>query len=160
VPPSSGPAILFILGLPGETKGSIRNAIRLAKQLDCETIQVSVAHAFPGTELFDFVEKMVSSLIRRWQTATAIQQGQRLDWWRSGVFNALFWTGAFLTICALIRRFCGPNPLIALPYLWRWNTVLLGVLLFCFRFTLRSTIILIPQSLAIQGFEADQIGLL
>jgi DHA2 family multidrug resistance protein len=89
---------------------------------------------------------------------TAIQQGQRLDWWRSGTFNALFWTGAFLTLCALIRRLCGPNPLVALPYLWKWNTVLLGVLLFCFRFTLTSTIILIPQSLAIRGFEADQIG--
>src|SRR5271170_8340736 len=88
----------------------------------------------------------------------AIQQGQRLDWWRSGTFNALFWTGAFLTLCALIRRLCGPNPLVALPYLWKWNTVLLGVLLFCFRFTLTSTIILIPQSLAIRGFEADQIG--
>jgi hopanoid biosynthesis associated radical SAM protein HpnJ len=47
----------FILGLPGETRGSIRNTIRFAKQLDCETIQVSIAHAFPGTELFDFVEK-------------------------------------------------------------------------------------------------------
>src|SRR6201996_9414265 len=44
----------------------------------------------------------------------AIQQGERLDWWRSGVFNALFWTGAFLTLCALIRRLCGPNPLVAL----------------------------------------------
>ena len=47
----------FILGLPGETKESIRNTIRFAKQLDCETIQVSVAHAFPGTELFDFAQK-------------------------------------------------------------------------------------------------------
>jgi hopanoid biosynthesis associated radical SAM protein HpnJ len=47
----------FILGLPGETKGSIRNTIKFAKELDCETIQVSIAHAFPGTELFDFVEK-------------------------------------------------------------------------------------------------------
>jgi hopanoid biosynthesis associated radical SAM protein HpnJ len=47
----------FILGLPGETKASIRNTIKFAKQLDCETIQVSIAHAFPGTELFDFVEK-------------------------------------------------------------------------------------------------------
>src|SRR5258707_4942983 len=47
----------FILGLPGETRRSIRNTIRFAKQLDCETIQVSIAHAFPGTELFDFVEK-------------------------------------------------------------------------------------------------------
>ena len=89
---------------------------------------------------------------------TAIQQGQRLDWWRSGVFNALFWSGAFFTLCALIRRLCGPNPLVALPYLWQWNTVLLGMLLFWFRFTLTSTIILVPQSLGIRGFEADQIG--
>ena len=88
----------------------------------------------------------------------AIQQGQRLDWWRSGVFNALFWSGAFLTLCALIRRLRGPNPLVALPYLWKRNTVLLGSLLFWFRFTLTLTIILIPQSLAIHGFEADQIG--
>ena len=89
---------------------------------------------------------------------TAIQQGQRLDWWRSGVFNGLFWSGAFLTLSALIRRLRGPNPLVALPYLWKWNTVLLGSLLFWFRFTLTLTIILIPQSLAIRGFEADQIG--
>ena len=89
---------------------------------------------------------------------TAIQQGQRLDWWRSGLFNGLFWSGAFFTLCALIRRLLGPNPLVALPYLWKWNTVLLGSLLFWFRFTLTLTIILIPQSLAIHGFEADQIG--
>jgi MFS transporter, DHA2 family, multidrug resistance protein len=89
---------------------------------------------------------------------TAVQQGQRLDWWRSGVFNGLFWAGAFLTLCALIRRLRGPNPLVALPYLWKWNTVLLGSLLFWFRFTLTLTIILIPQSLAIRGFEADQIA--
>jgi len=88
----------------------------------------------------------------------ALQQGERLDWWRSGVFNALFWSGAFLTLCALIRRLLGPNPLVALPYLWRWNTALLGSLLFLFRFTLTGTIILIPQSLTIQGFEPEQIG--
>ena len=57
----------------------------------------------------------------------AIQQGQRLDWWRSGVFNGLFWSGAFFILCALIRRLRGPNPLVALPYLWKWNTVLLGI---------------------------------
>src|ERR1700729_1367160 len=56
----------------------------------------------------------------------SIQQGERLDWWGSGVFNALFWSGAFFTLCALIRRLRGPNPLVALPYLWQRNTVLLG----------------------------------
>jgi len=89
---------------------------------------------------------------------TALQQGQRLDWWRSGVFNACFWSGSFFLLCALVRRLRGPNPLVALPYLLKWNTVLLGCLLFWFRFTLCTTIILIPQALAIRGFEANQIG--
>jgi hopanoid biosynthesis associated radical SAM protein HpnJ len=44
----------FILGLPGETRETINNTIAFAKELDVETIQVSVAHAYPGTELYDF----------------------------------------------------------------------------------------------------------
>jgi DHA2 family multidrug resistance protein len=88
----------------------------------------------------------------------ALEQGERLDWWRSGVFNALFAVGTFFLLCALVRRLRGPNPLVALPYLLKWNTVLLGMLLFWFRFTLCITIILVPQALAIRGFEADQIG--
>jgi MFS transporter, DHA2 family, multidrug resistance protein len=88
----------------------------------------------------------------------ALQQGQRLDWWRSGEFNAWFWSGAFFLLCALVQRLRGPNPLVALPYLLKWNTLLLGCLLFWFRFTLCTTIILVPQSLAIHGLEADQIG--
>jgi len=88
----------------------------------------------------------------------ALQQGERLDWFRSGVFNACFWSGCFFLLCALIRRLRGPNFLVALPYLRKWNTLLLGALLFWFRFTLCTTIILIPQSLAIRGFEASQIG--
>src|ERR1700722_8727643 len=43
----------FILGLPGETKETMRRSIEYAKELDCETIQVSMAHAYPGTELYD-----------------------------------------------------------------------------------------------------------
>ena len=43
----------FIIGLPGETKKTIENTIEYAKELDCETIQVSMAHAYPGTELYD-----------------------------------------------------------------------------------------------------------
>src|ERR1700678_3210686 len=88
----------------------------------------------------------------------ALQQGERLDWWRSGVFNGCFWSGIFFLVCALVRRLRGPNPLVALPYLLKWNTVLLGCLLFWFRFTLTTTIILVPESLAIRGFEPDQIG--
>jgi MFS transporter, DHA2 family, multidrug resistance protein len=88
----------------------------------------------------------------------AIDQGERLDWWRSGLFNALFFGGAFLVVCAVVSRLRIPNPLIAVPYLRQWNTILLGIGLFLFRFCLVSTIILIPQSLAVHGFVAHQIG--
>src|ERR1700748_2297306 len=44
----------FIVGLPGETKETLRNTIDFAKRLDVETIQVSIAHAYPGTEFYDF----------------------------------------------------------------------------------------------------------
>jgi len=47
----------FILGLPGETRETIKNTMAFAKELDVETIQVSVAHAYPGTELYDFATK-------------------------------------------------------------------------------------------------------
>jgi hopanoid biosynthesis associated radical SAM protein HpnJ len=47
----------FIMGLPGETRETINNTIRFAKELDVETIQVSVAHAYPGTELYDYAVK-------------------------------------------------------------------------------------------------------
>ncbi len=47
----------FILGLPGETPETIRTTIAFAKELDVETIQVSVAHAYPGTELYDYAVK-------------------------------------------------------------------------------------------------------
>ena len=47
----------FIVGLPGESRESIRKTIDFAKNLDCETIQVSIAHAYPGTEFYDFAKQ-------------------------------------------------------------------------------------------------------
>jgi hopanoid biosynthesis associated radical SAM protein HpnJ len=47
----------FIIGLPGETRESIRKTIDFAKRLDNETIQVSIAHPYPGTEFYDYVKK-------------------------------------------------------------------------------------------------------
>ena len=88
----------------------------------------------------------------------ALDQGQRLDWWRSGVFVALFLGGSLFLLCSLIRRLRSPNPLVDLPYLRQWNTQVLSVALILFRFALLSTVILVPQTLAIHGFEADQIG--
>ncbi len=42
----------FILGLPGETRESIRQTIAFAKELDVFSIQVSLAAPYPGTELY------------------------------------------------------------------------------------------------------------
>jgi radical SAM superfamily enzyme YgiQ (UPF0313 family) len=45
------------VGLPGETRDSIRKTIDFAKRLDNETIQVSIAHPYPGTEFYSHAEK-------------------------------------------------------------------------------------------------------
>src|SRR5712664_1815797 len=62
---ADGGARLFIVGFEsgdaqilknikkGETIETIQKTIDFAKELDCETIQVSLAHAMPGTELHD-----------------------------------------------------------------------------------------------------------
>jgi len=47
----------FIVGLPGETRESLRKSIDFAKSLDVETIQVSIGHAYPGTEFYDYAKK-------------------------------------------------------------------------------------------------------
>ncbi|MBI3471053.1 MAG: hopanoid biosynthesis associated radical SAM protein HpnJ [Candidatus Solibacter usitatus] len=47
----------FIVGLPGESRESIRRTIDFAKRLDTETIQVSIAHPYPGTEFFDWAKQ-------------------------------------------------------------------------------------------------------
>ncbi|MFN0118910.1 MAG: hopanoid biosynthesis associated radical SAM protein HpnJ [Blastocatellia bacterium] len=44
----------FIIGLPGETRETIRETIAYAKTMDPETLQVSVAHAYPGTEMYEW----------------------------------------------------------------------------------------------------------
>lgn len=46
----------FIIGLPGETPETIERTVQFAQELDCETIQVSIAHAYPGTEFYDYLK--------------------------------------------------------------------------------------------------------
>jgi hopanoid biosynthesis associated radical SAM protein HpnJ len=47
----------FILGLPGETKQTIEETIRFAREMSPETLQVSLASPYPGTGFYDFVVK-------------------------------------------------------------------------------------------------------
>jgi radical SAM superfamily enzyme YgiQ (UPF0313 family) len=43
----------FVMGLPGETRETIRNTIAYAKQLDLSSIQASLPSPYPGTELYE-----------------------------------------------------------------------------------------------------------
>jgi len=42
----------FIMGLPGETRETIRETIEFAKKLDLNSIQASLASPYPGTEFY------------------------------------------------------------------------------------------------------------
>ena len=89
----------------------------------------------------------------------ALDQGERLDWWRSGTFVAMVATGSFLVIACAVRRFLQPNPLVKLPFLRRKNTMLLAVVLFFFRFLLLATVVVLPSYLtSVQGYSAEQVG--
>ena len=63
----------FIVGMPGETRDTLRNTIDFAKRLDVETIQVSIAHAFPGTEFYEYAKQ--NNLV---QINMADEQGHQL----------------------------------------------------------------------------------
>lgn len=88
----------------------------------------------------------------------ALDQGQRLDWWRSGLFNGLVAGAALFLLCSVLERLRRPNFLIELSYLRKWNTTLLGIALFSFRFVLLGTVVIIPMSLSVRGLDAEQYG--
>jgi hopanoid biosynthesis associated radical SAM protein HpnJ len=47
----------FILGLPGETRETIAETIRFAREIDPHTIQVSLAAPYPGTALYEEAQR-------------------------------------------------------------------------------------------------------
>jgi hopanoid biosynthesis associated radical SAM protein HpnJ len=47
----------FILGLPGETRGTIQETMRFADEMRPETLQVSLASPYPGTAMYDWVRE-------------------------------------------------------------------------------------------------------
>ena len=47
----------FIMGLPGETRETIRETIEYAKQLDLDSIQASLASPYPGTEFYNLCKE-------------------------------------------------------------------------------------------------------
>ncbi len=47
----------FVLGLPGETKKTMEKTFQFACELDCETIQISIATPFPGTAFYSWCQQ-------------------------------------------------------------------------------------------------------
>jgi len=89
----------------------------------------------------------------------ALDQGQRFDWFHSGVITAMTATGAFLLGAAAIRRLAAPNPFFNLPFLFKRNTLIVGAALFSFRFVLLAVAVLIPAYLgAIQNYRQLEIS--
>jgi MFS transporter, DHA2 family, multidrug resistance protein len=90
---------------------------------------------------------------------TALDQGQRLYWWHSGTIVGLTVSGAFLLLMTVIRHLRLPNPLVNFKFLLTRNTLLLGVVLICFRFVMLATVVSIPSYLgSVKGYLPLQTG--
>ncbi|SEF90454.1 MFS transporter, DHA2 family, multidrug resistance protein [Bryocella elongata] len=89
----------------------------------------------------------------------ALDQGQRLDWWRSRSFIAMVLIGSAFMAAALLRHIMRPHPLINFAFLREGNSFLLAVTLFFFRFALLSTVVLVPTYLgSVAGYSPEQVG--
>jgi MFS transporter, DHA2 family, multidrug resistance protein len=62
-------------------------------------------------------------------------------------------------VMCVVRHYAQPNPLVNLKFLLHRNTLLLGVVLFFFRFVLLATVVDIPSYLgSVKGFIPQQVG--
>lgn len=63
----------FILGLPGETGGSIKNTIRFAKGLGLTLAQFTTATPYPGTKLYDWARRRGFIKAAGWSDFTTLR---------------------------------------------------------------------------------------
>jgi MFS transporter, DHA2 family, multidrug resistance protein len=89
----------------------------------------------------------------------ALDQGERLDWFHSGVIVAMSAAGLFLLAATLIRRKLQPNPLVNLSFVNSRNIIILATSIFVFKFAHLASIILVPSFLGnIQSYRATETG--
>ncbi len=89
----------------------------------------------------------------------ALDQGQRLDWWNSGIFVGMLAGGLTLILAAAVRRYFHPNPLVNLRFLSARNVLILGSGIFMIRFALLGSLLVVPSFLgAIQQYRPLQTG--
>jgi MFS transporter, DHA2 family, multidrug resistance protein len=89
----------------------------------------------------------------------ALDQGQRLDWFHSGIITGCTVAGLFLLAIAAVRHWRMPNPLVNLQFLLHRNTLLLSLVLISFRFVMLGVVVIIPSYLgSVKGYIPLQTG--
>jgi len=66
----------FVVGLPGETRETIRNTIRFAQRLSLSTFQLSIAMPLPGTEFYNWLDRndyLTTRNFSNWIAANGMQ---------------------------------------------------------------------------------------
>ncbi|WP_089175722.1 MFS transporter [Bosea sp. AS-1] len=90
---------------------------------------------------------------------TALDQGNRLDWFASGLIAGLSASAILLLGGALVHALLHHDPLVDPRLLWRRNTGLGLFMMFLTRIAAMSSALVLPQYLArIQGFRALESG--
>ncbi len=89
----------------------------------------------------------------------ALDQGERLDWFNSGVIVGFLVTGGFLLAAAVVRRSYSPNPMVNPIFVATRNTAVLAASLFFFRFVLLAIAFLLPAVLTVnQNYRPLETG--
>jgi len=89
----------------------------------------------------------------------ALDQGERLDWFNSGVIVAMSAAGLFLVGAAFVRRLLQPNPTVNLSFLSKRNIIIIALSIFVFKFEHLATVVLVPAFLGnIQQYRPLEIG--
>jgi DHA2 family multidrug resistance protein len=89
----------------------------------------------------------------------AMDQGERLDWFNSGVIVALSVVGVLLVAAAGVRRLLDPNPTVNLAFLNTRNIIIIALSILAFKFEHLATVVLVPSFLGtIQNYRALETG--
>ena len=89
----------------------------------------------------------------------ALDQGNRLDWFGSGLINALLIGGVLLLALFVVHEMTTDEPWINLRFAASGNLPFLFLLITFFRFVILSTAYIIPQYLTtVQNYRAIEIG--
>jgi MFS transporter, DHA2 family, multidrug resistance protein len=88
-----------------------------------------------------------------------LDQGNRLDWFNSGLINGLLLGGVLLLVAFVVHELRHDRPWINLRFATSGNIPLLFLLITFFRFVILSTTYIIPQYLTtVQDYRAIEVG--